>query len=642
MERYQVPYDRLTFGRKERSPDRYASSLCHTVDSKAGPCLIAVSVEIENPWHHAREYGTQISSSLVREFARSQSASNLIRFEQALKATNHLIKQAQEKLGTEIHCSVALLIGGEIHFAVVGRASLLLYRSDKLSDVVPNEEKGGAQFSSVTSGDLEPGEWVMLGDRSFAIFLRQIEASLWKEPELDPLAAAIIETAGSEELDYSGTLLRFQPSGAAERTILWDMLEPVTPIKLPKVSLPRFDLTKINTALSQVFAAIKTASLKIWQRVLELRTQAKAKAGAAEKVTAAAENNNDDPTPPSRPKISLPKLKIRWRWQYGAIAAFLVLLIFGVQTLVARVKAPQSVAAPATIADELVAITVGEREKFIRENYTYDRYAALNDEQKQLFAQALLAEDITTYLPSPLIKQLPEKIVAIDAYGESLAVIDATGQLWILENNQAVKIEQSLQIQSPRSLAAFGRDKIVVSDASGNIWLFDNSAAQPVPVPLPSTIASGEKDLVKYSGNLYIYDSSSRAVYRQSNFDRDLSGLSVAVKSSEVRESAKDMAVNGEIVLFSESGVATTYLRGQPTGLTVNLTTAKTMRLATVERNTKLHVIAAPLLYVIDTSGLPERRLLPLHSSALTDLALSEDGQWVWLALGADVYRVTI
>lgn len=472
--------------------------------------------------------------------------------------------------------------------------------------------------------------------------MRQLDTEIWQEKDVEVTSAAIIEAVGPKEHDYTGALLRYLAEGSPrEHTVLWDTLEPVTPIKLPKVTIPAINFSSLfseirsrfSTSSRYVAEKSQVAGRMVWAWVQKVREARRASA----KVSLGAE-------PKHKKAFSLKLSGLRWRWQYGALIAFIVLLGFGVQTLVARVKAPQNEPAVATLIDELRGIPVGVREQWLTTDFSFDRYESLQEGQKEEFAQLVGAEGIETLSPSPLVSQLPAMIVALDVYGSSAAAIDDTGQMWLVENGQAVKVEQSLLISGPLSLAAFDRDKIVASDNAGNLWLFDNSPSQPLPIPLPSTIATGAKIVERYSGNLYVYDPGSGAVYRQTNFSRELSSLSTVIADSEITEPLlKDMAVNGEIITLGASGGVTAYSRGKATGTTFAKPMGEVMRLASVESNDLMYLFSTPLLYVVNAGdGVTAQTLLPLHKNSIRDLALSEDGTALWLVLNNEIYRTTL
>jgi len=617
-----APYDLLRFGRNDRLPERFVTSEVHTLDHKGKTCLLAITLEISNPWHHAREYGQQIISTVVREFARSQSASSLIKFEQALKLANHTIAQAKEKLNVQINAAVAFLSDDEVHFTVLGSSKLLLYRKNRLIDVTTEETADTEKFSSVTSGDLSAGEWLVLCNPDMAAFLLKENPVIWNETDVEALATELVETAPVERREgFSAVMLRYQPDAAPQdQTVLWDNLEHVTPIKLPKLSLPAVNLGSfietVTTFLRTVPQHFKTLKEKLPRRP----------------ATAAVAADDD---------IFGTKPRFRIRPQLIGVLLLVVLLGFGIRGVIGKFRAPKTETKTPTLVEELVAIPVGQRSTYLAGNFNYGQYDSLSAEQKSTFGQALAAENIALLTSAAAIAELPNEIVAIDSFNDQLAVLDATGQLWRIQSNRAIKIDQPTPIQQPFSVVALNEQRMLASDRAGNLWLVDGTSA-PVALALPSSITSGPKLIQKFDGNLYLYHVESKTVYRQGDYDRELSSLRIAVRPELLPEPLVDLAINGDFVTLSQTGKITGVRAGKVTHQALEVAPGTVMQLTTSEVNDKLFAYSAPFLRVADNRGGLQQTLFALHPQPLKDLVLDGYGKNLWLAFGKQVHRITL
>lgn len=635
MQHTAPPYDILKFGRNERLVDRFIASEAHTIDAKAGQCLMVITVEIENPWHHAREFGQQILSSLVREFVRSESNSNLIRFEQSLKLANHVIGQAHEKLGVPIGCAVALFSGEEIHFAVTGPSKILLVRNSQLSDVTATEGSDLEQFSSVTSGDLTSNEWLIVTNAKMAAFLTNVEPAVWSENDLGALGAQLIELAPAHERDqFSAVVLRYNDGSLRqEQTILWDTLEHVTPIKLPKLTLPKIRTDTIIQALRSWAKRLIDATKSVVGKVQALRLQRTPRVPKPEGPKVTSEGAR---------RFRLPRLTIRSRWQVMAIIVFLILLIIGSKTLITRLRAPKNEPTPTTLVEELVATAVGQRAAFLTEHFSFDRYRSLPEEQKQTFAQALSAENISVLNTTNVISELPQTIAAVDSFNDILAAIDNDGQLWFIKEGRAVKVEQSVQITKPISVAMIAEDRILVSDEASNIWLFDGAASQPAALPVASALATGPKIIQKFGRNVYVYHAASKTIYRQTNFDKDLNSLRPFVKSDITPADVTDVAINGQIVTLDKTGKISIFQANKLVSQNLNVPAALPLHITAVEGNPKLYALAGKMLYVVDSKAGSVQAVFPLAPTPLTELTLDSSGKSLWLIFDKTIQRISL
>ncbi|QQG49990.1 MAG: hypothetical protein HZB70_00135 [Candidatus Berkelbacteria bacterium] len=632
METIQPNYDTIKIGRHDRLVDRYAESEVHALESKGQNCVIAVTVEIDNPWHHAREYGRQIITALVREFVRAESSSNLIRFEQSLKATNSIIKQAKEKLNVPVNCVVALLINEEVHFAVAGNNKLLLWRNGDVTDATSGGLETEEQFSSVTSGDLNEGEWLMLANKPLSHFLENNEQEIWSDDDSEAISAAIVELSPvGERESFTGILLRYAPGKLhRELSVMWDTLEHLTPIKLPRFKFP-------NLPLSDTAAVVAGSSRASWEFVKKLISKIK------ERGSKRAENSSFDlgSNGFKLPRLSLPKFNIRSRIQIIAAVILVALIIVGVRTIVSRVNSTKEEQKAPNLAEQLVATPVGQRILFLNDRFSLEEYNALSGDQKQTFAQALAAESVSPLILNDLVSELETPVKAIDSLNDVLAVVDTSGQVWLIKEGQAIKVEQTVKIADPISIAIVAEDRILVSDKTGNIWLLDATPSQPLTLPLQAAVSSGPKLLQKFNRNVYVYHQASNTIYRQVNFDKDLNGLKALLKDDLLTLALADFAINGRVVALDVNGKVSSFAAGKLESQQLTVPVQEGAHLTSVETNSKIFVLSGGVLYIADDKGVLQQSIFPLVDS-VEDIVLDGSGKTLWLATGKKIYRFTI
>lgn len=632
-------YDTIRFSRKERLPNSFISTEVHPIESRGEDCLIVTAVEINSPWHHAREFGQQIVNALIREFVRSQSNSNLIRFEHALKIANHTISQAADKLGVTIDCAVALCIKQEVHFTVIGNSRLLLYRNSHLTDVTAADSSQPGQFSSVTSGDLADHEWLMIATQAAVPFLREQDPATWQETDGAALAAQLVDQAPAEERqNYFATLIRYrEDTGGQSQTVLWDGLEHTTPIKLPKIGLPKFNLAPFATALGNFIASIRN-------RIRARRSAPRVESKESEEASSSSVDFSED-------RISLLQRLTHWRDRLPRLnrrvvlmtLLLLVIIMVGYRAVIGRAdRIAEDEPAPTLLA-ELAQIPTESRREFLRTKFDFERYIDLSDED-QARLSALVQEASLNFLePKTVVTELDEEITALDSSGNLLVAIDRTGQLWRIQEGRTIKVEQALLVQNPRSIAIVNAERTVVTDASGNIWLFDSSGTtQPNALTQPPSLGSGPKLVQTYAGNLYIFVTENKTIFRQAAFDKEITAPRSAGSFNQFSVPLADWAINGQIVGINEQGQLIGLQAGRA-ALNGNAPHSfPPFRLATTEAAPKIAILSGQFLTLTDkTLTGPVTYFLAIKSSP-TDLAIDAADSSHWLSAGKQIYKLTL
>lgn len=630
-------YDIVRLTRKERLPESFVTTEIHPIDGRGSRCMMVTTLEIDSPWHHAREFGQQIVTTLVREFVRSQSNSTLMKFEHALKLTNHTISQAAEKLGVKVSCAVALFIEQEVHFTVIGNCRLLLFRNNALTDVTATDASQPGQFSSVTSGDLGDHEWLMVANQDVVKFLRSQESSTWSESDVSALSAELIDQAPVlERQNFFATLIRFrQDNLGQEQTVFWDNLEHTTPIRLPKLALPKINILPVVSAAGKLVGTLRS----------RLARTKKETHYPAEDVQAESADDSFMPAPSivSRLKFDKSRLpKINKRLLVSLIA-IIVVIFTGYRLISGRIqKANQAAPAP-TLVQEFSSVSANERSSFLATKFNLDRYLELSADDQAIFSQ--LAKEVGNEFirPSNVVTKIDKEIVAIDAQNAVLAAIDITGQLWMIREGRTIKTEQTLLIQQPRSVAIVNDQRVVVSDATSNLWLFDGStSAQPIALTQPATLGTGAKLVQAYAGNLYIYSPETKTVFRQSAFDKELSAVRSVGKFDQLSSVASDTAINGQVIAVSDQGQVIGLQSGKVAlngSVSLNIASA---RIASVESQPKIAVLSGAFLTVTDKSLGAATKYFLASKTAPSDIAIDSATGSYWIAIGQEIFSVTL
>lgn len=169
----------------ERLKDRFltAQVLRPTDEEKLGMGRLMAVVEIDHPWFSASQIGQTVINSFQRHYFNSDSSSDLINFENAVKATNNLLWQIAQNGETEwvgkLNAVILLAIDETIHFASTGNAKVLLLRDGKMTEI--NQENDESEphplktFGAITSGVLKTGDMTILTNNLLTETLDSIE-----------------------------------------------------------------------------------------------------------------------------------------------------------------------------------------------------------------------------------------------------------------------------------------------------------------------------------------------------------------------------------------------------------------------------------------------------------------------------------
>lgn len=610
MENNHLNYDIIRFDHKQRLTDRFLTSEIHHLSFQSRPIIFAIVVEIVNPWHPTSQLGQMILNNLIREFSRSQSNSLLGRFEQSLKFVNKYVEEVALKVHAPVSCAVALVENDQVHLASVGTGRLMLVRGDKLAFI--SNKSASKTFSSVTSGDLRDSDWLCLANNGFADFIAEtLPLENW-DTSPSEIERLVKETAATQEkLSWSGVLIRPRFEQQAEqRVVLWDEIEPVVPMKLPRIEW-RAGSEKILTSLQSSLVATMSY-LSSAKKLLPLE------------------------------KVRLPKIR-----PFFVFAAVIVVLaiVWGINLSADRIKGSKEEAPVQTLLATVEAASAETRVPTFMREYTSEKFSALADSDKQKLVATLTSLGLTPKEPQ-LVSQLPSSIVAVDSFGADLAAVDSQGQVWVIKNGLSVQLEMTQKITNPLSIAAFSETMILVSDTSGNVWKLDGSASQPTALSLPSALATGTKLLENYQNNLYIYNIEAQTIYRLANFNGELNGAAIYTRSEILSDKdLTDWSINGQIITISSLGQIRDLVRNTNGDLQVSLPThdGEVFRLAADAATPTINTANGRLIYYYDAEGELIQTVFALIAGKVGDISINSDSpSTLWLTRDQDILQLKI
>jgi|GEM_PF-2345588 len=619
----RAPYDYLLLSHREKLDDRFSQTQVFHPNLAPRIVSLVVSVEILNPWHPTAELGREIITSLLREFSRSESQSILASFEESLKKTNRLINETAERLKTPVSVAAAVLIGNEIHLAACGNAHILLFRNNKLVSV-GDLKKRSAQFESVTSGDLGEGDWLMLANAELDPLVKSLGGLLAEPITLEELEHKLVEAADPSNRNRVGGIIMRHNRQGQHRTLVWEEKEPVVPLKLPKVNLPKINLSSAAISLAGAARSLAGLARLVMERLRRFKRPKLPKFGLRL------------PTDIKAPKFS-------FSWRLLPIAIFIAALIAGSTFAYRQISsALQEEPPPATLDEKLAQVEPQQRLAFLNDNFNFDEYQGLSEENKDRL-ESLLSEAAITMLSPTSLAQLPQDIVAISLGYENPVVLDTSGELWIIDQGLPIKNEQDRLIIEPYDVAAFNRNLIVVSDRGGNVWLINDTPESPVALSLPTPLASGEKKLAKFQNNLYLYSLPSGDFYRAANFSGTLEQATLYASSSELGlAKVTDWGINGQIVTLTEDGQLSDFVRNRRGEVNLTVPISNSLELLTTrEEDSRIFVLAGRALLSYQANGEP----LGSYFIALKDIPNEMElgaGSELYFSSGKEIFTVKL
>ncbi|HSX42162.1 MAG TPA: hypothetical protein VLE93_02330 [Candidatus Saccharimonadales bacterium] len=627
----------------ERPADRFIGAETEQLIASGQEVLLVSLVEINNRWQTAIDLGKTIHSAFVKSYKESTQRSLLTKFESALKTLNQLLDDAEAKATEPVHCALGVFSGGQLYFSTINYGHILLWRRQKLSQI-SGAHLAGERFASVTSGDIKKDDWLIFGSQTLRELVKKNDGEGWETGDKKTLLKDIAESA--EATDY--------PLLAAIA---------VAPSQLSQFETIKLDVSgaKPIVTISGILASLATAG----QAIKTIFSRSVTAAKTRKKPAKPAEVKGSEPTDEGdqlQGELAAPTPKRRRFPVIPVLAGVVVLalLIAGgiiIRNEFRRVGKVPTVAA-SNISDLAAKTATKDMFAFIEQNLTVDNYKNLTAKQRAAFGQTLAAQNIGIVDQTAKAATLDNPIVAMDNTAGSLYLIDNTGQLWRQQTSTPTKVTQASLIANPVSLAALADNKILVADQAGAIWLFDGSASQPVNLTLPTTLTQGPKLLQKFgSSNLYIYQTSTGAIYKVGGFVHDIvpTGSTTTpgpdgttpppppwVASSVLNFGTfDDWAVPGDFIGGVDSGVIKNFTKNKLENLSVQYYTDNTpLRLSLTATANQLAVARGKFVTIYSTTDGGKQSEKALVSDAtITDLSPGPGGS-LFVAAGKTLFKI--
>lgn len=643
-------YDILKIAYRDRLPDQFAATQLNQVNVNGKKCLIVNFITIPSPWHHANELGLELVNSTVREFLRSDSPSLLIKFESALKALNFLVASFKNKLNAHLDCLTLLICGKQVHFSSIGSPSVAIKRHGKFINIATSkseQSQGSDVFTTVTSGDLQDGEWLIIGNRNLLDnTLKALPETVWQQ-DLQTLKQALgVYSTASRHQAINGCCLRFnQGSQGNFSAIIWEELEPAVPIKLSAIELLSIlsfkerasSLTNLLLNLARKLKKIKP----VFPKTLPINLS------NVKKRLQPITFRNLTPK-----KFPLKQLLIAILGVSVIVAGFFIVrdrLERSRREITKTIYEQWQDSSPTTTEVAL---------NFLINNFNQQQFDSLSDADKEKFLNEVRQAGITPIISLKLISELPEDIAAIDQINEVLFAVDRSGQLWRYKNNIPTKIEQVHPITNPISLIAASEEKILVSDRQSNIWYFDLAVPPPLSdaesnqtpartelpkaLTAPSAISAGRKLLAKFSSNVYLYHPDSRSIFRVTNFNGNLD-RATRYNSGDILNSTEftSFAINGSIIGVDRTGLITKFRTSNLEARTNIAATSGDFHLSSNTVNSDWFVAKERTIWRFNNNNAEVKSVSFIFSNIIiTQNLLSTDGKELLLASGRRLYLI--
>ncbi|OQA53114.1 MAG: hypothetical protein BWY43_00187 [candidate division WS2 bacterium ADurb.Bin280] len=175
-----INYTRITTS--DKLEDRFLTCQVYepaeTDQANAG--RIFSQIEILNPWFPNSQIGQTVINTLIREYYRSSSSSDLQNFEAAVKKVNEALAQIAQNGETEwigkFSGILMLSKGKDIHIAQTGNSRAYLFRGSRINHITEGLSQGEAPhplktFTNLTSGELHQGDRLIIGNSTlFQVF----------------------------------------------------------------------------------------------------------------------------------------------------------------------------------------------------------------------------------------------------------------------------------------------------------------------------------------------------------------------------------------------------------------------------------------------------------------------------------------
>jgi hypothetical protein len=201
----------------------------------------------------------------------------------------------------------------------------------------------------------------------------------------------------------------------------------------------------------------------------------------------------------------------------------------------------------------------------------------------------------------------------------------------------------SQTITQNSSLAALDQSQTLISDKSGNIWSNSGSSADPTNLALPQNLASGAKLLTDYQGNLYIYSDKNQAIYRVSNFQKEIGSPAVYLKLASLGiNGIKSWAINGDIIIIDNDNRVFDLKNKKKTSLDLTLDASDNLHIAASTQANGWLISSDHIISSYDSQGQINKKILVLADQPITSLATDSQGKSLYLSAGKQLSQINL
>lgn len=195
----KVQFVRVTTS--NRLPDRFLTcQIKEPTEDQPKYGRVLALIEILNPWFPTSQIGQLIINTLVRNYYKAESTSDLENFETALLKVNEALASITQSGETDwignLNGIVAVLIDQDIHLSQSGKAEAYLIREAKLNHItygltLETEPHPLKTFSNITSGSLKVGDQIIFASAKFSEYLTPSELNSIVSHARSPYQAAL-------------------------------------------------------------------------------------------------------------------------------------------------------------------------------------------------------------------------------------------------------------------------------------------------------------------------------------------------------------------------------------------------------------------------------------------------------------------
>lgn len=209
----KAKYEFLFVGKDDNSfLENYAYDLFQEHGAKSGQ--IFVNLEIQNNLADGQEIGATIFETMQKFFFEDIERDAYERFESSLKEINHVLDKykSEKKSGYigNLNVVIAAIVGPTLYLTQCGDAEAYLIRKRYVSVVsegLDEDPKDGEIFSSIASGQIEAGDFVMFSSSRMLRYIAKTDlAKAASKKDVQDILEDIKDTVSTEILGRIGLI----------------------------------------------------------------------------------------------------------------------------------------------------------------------------------------------------------------------------------------------------------------------------------------------------------------------------------------------------------------------------------------------------------------------------------------------------